>query len=112
MPKKIVAERFCVSQNLWYRIILRIGEKGGEKEGITTFCQMCFSHRIENFRRGTLLCFTKSLVSKKFMDGKVGGEEDGVTRFSVDSFCLTVAKNFVGELFTVSLVSGIEKLNA
>ena len=32
--------------------------------------------------------------------------------FSVEIFCLTVPKNFVGEPFSVSLISGIEKFYA
>ena len=32
-----------------------------------------------------------------------------MSRFSVEIFCLTVPKNFVGEPFSVSLISGIEK---
>ena len=31
------------------------------------------SHSAENFRRGTLLCFTKVLVSEKLMDKRGGG---------------------------------------
>ncbi len=34
-------------------------------------------HSFEELRRGTLLCFTKFLVSKKFMDKKGGGENGG-----------------------------------
>ena len=32
-----------------------------------------------------------------------------MSRVSVETFCLTVPKKFVGELFSVSLISGIEK---
>ena len=32
-----------------------------------------------------------------------------MSRFYVEFFCLTVPKNFVGESFSVSLISGIEK---
>ena len=61
------------------------------------------SHSTETFRRGTLLCcFRKILVAKTFMEKK-----GGVPQFSVENFCLTVPKNFVGEpsrlpLFRVS----------
>ena len=51
------------------------------------------SRSAKKFCRGTILCFTNFLVSKKFMD-KRGGE--GVSRFPVKTFCLTVPKNFVG----------------
>ena len=61
------------------------------------------SHSAENFREGILLFLRKFLVSKSFMD------EKGVSRFSVESFSLTVPKNFVKEPFSVSLISGIKK---
>ena len=53
-----------------------------------------------------MLCFRKFPVAKKFMDKRVGG----VSRFSVELFCLTVPKNAVGEPFSLSLISGIEKV--
>ena len=34
--------------------------------------------------------------------------EGGVSKFYVEIFCLTVPKNFVGEPFSPSLISGIE----
>ena len=37
------------------------------------------------------------------------GGREGVSQFSVKHFCLTVPKNFVGQHFSVSLTSGIEK---
>ena len=45
----------------------------------------------EKLRRGTLLCFIKFLVSKKFMDKR--GRE-GVSRFSVENFLSHSAENF------------------
>ena len=53
-----------------------------------------------------MLCFRKFLVAKKFMDKREGE----VSRFLSKSFCLTVPKNAVGELFSLSLVSGIEEV--
>ena len=38
-----------------------------------------------------------------------GGEYQG---FPSKVFCLTVPKNFVGEPFSVSLISGVEKIRA
>ena len=55
-----------------------------------------------------MLCFRKFLVAKKFMDKR----EREVSRFPSKKFCLTVPKNFVGEPFSVSLHSGIEKFYA
>ena len=33
-----------------------------------------------------------------------------MSRFSIEIFCLAVPKNAVGELFSLSLISGIEKV--
>ncbi len=55
-------------------------------------------HSTEELRRGTLLCFTKFLMSKKIMDKKGGRREEG-SRFKVNCFCLTVPIKFVGETF-------------
>ena len=54
-----------------------------------------------------MLCFRKFPVAKKFMDER--GEYQG---FPSKVFCLTVPKNFVGEPFSVSLISGVEKIRA
>ncbi len=48
-------------------------------------------------------CYRHFPVAKKFMD-KRGGYQD----FPLKNFSLTVPKNFAGESFTVSLISGIE----
>ena len=47
----------------------------------------------------------KFLVPKKVRDKRGGGYHDFLSKL----FCLTVAKNFVGQPFRVSLISGIEK---
>ena len=54
-----------------------------------------------------MLCFRKFLVAKKFMDKKAGDQD-----LPSKIFCLTVSKNFVGEPFRVSLISGIAKFFA
>ena len=69
------------------------------------------SHSTEKLRTGTFLCFTKFLVSKKFMDKRGGGGRE-YHDFLSKIFCLTVPKIFVGEPFSVSLTSGIEKIFA
>ena len=64
----------------------------------------------ETFRRGTLLC----CVSEKFCYRKClwisgrGKYQD----FPSKVFCLTVPKKIVGEPFSVSLFSGVEKVYA
>ena len=54
-----------------------------------------------------MLCFRKSAVAKKFMDKRGGG--GSYQDLPSKIFCLTVPKNFVGESFSVSLISGIQK---
>ena len=54
----------------------------------------------------SVLCFRKLPVAKKFMDKRGGEYQD----FPLKKFCLTVQKNFVGESFTVALISGTEKI--
>ena len=62
------------------------------------------SHSPENLRRGILYCCC-NFGYRKFWD-----KQGGVSRFSVEIFCLTVPKVFVGNSFTVALFSGIEKV--
>ncbi len=50
-------------------------------------------------------CFRNFPVAKKFMDKRGGGMKS----FRRKKFSLTVPKNFSGEIFTASLISGIEK---
>ena len=54
-----------------------------------------------------MLCFRKFLVAKNFMDKKAG-DQDLISKI----FCLTVSKNFVGDPFRVSLISGIANFYA
>ena len=56
-----------------------------------------------------MLCFRKILVAKKFMDKK-GGRGGKYRNFPSKFFCLAVPKIFVGELFSVSLISGIGQI--
>ena len=52
-----------------------------------------------------MLCFRNFLVAKIFMDKK-----GGVSHFSVEKFCFTVPKKFVGEPFSLTLASGTENI--
>ena len=56
-----------------------------------------------------MLCFRKFPVAKNIMDKRGGG---GYQDFPSKVFCLTVPKIFVGEPFSVSLISGVEKICA
>ena len=59
----------------------------------------------KKIRKGTLPVFKYFRVSKVFMQKKVGVRV--VSRFPTKNFCLIVTKDFVGELFCVSLLSDI-----
>ena len=82
---------------------------GEEEEGsITIFCRKFFSHSVAKLRRGTVLC----CVSQKFRLRKslwIRGRRK-YQDFPAKIFCLAVAKNAVVESFSLSLVSGIEKI--
>ena len=71
----------------------------GIKEGvIQVFRSKVFLfHSAEKFRRGSLLYFTKIMVSKNFLEKRWEYLE-----FPSIVFCLTVQKNIVGEDFFVS----------
>ena len=53
-----------------------------------------------------MLCYRNILVARKFMEKKGEGE---YRNFPSRFFCLKVPKLFVGETFSLSIVSGIEK---
>ena len=55
-----------------------------------------------------MLCFRKILLTKKFMNRRKGKYQDFPSKF----FCLTLPEKIVGEPFSVSLISGIEKFYA
>ena len=91
VPKHFVEEPFCVSENFWYRKLLRIREGGGG--GYYDFrskfvCLAVPKHFIdENF------CFRKIPISKNFMD-RTRGEGGGRSSIFCRIFCLTVPKHF------------------
>ena len=95
VPKKFVGEPFCASKIFYYRKNSRIGKEGVP---ITTFRRHFLSHRTETFRRGTLLCFRKCLVSKNVSDQRGAGYHN----FPSKLFCLTVPVHFVEESFCAS----------
>ena len=55
-----------------------------------------------------MLCIRKFLAAKKIMDKKGGGK---CQNFRSKFFYLKVPKNFVEEPFSLSLISGIEKIH-
>ena len=100
VPKNFVGEPFSVS------IISGI-EKFYASEGyVTIFCRNFLSRSTEKLCRGTLLC----CVSESFRYGiSLWIRRGEYQNFPSKIFCLTVPKNFVGEPFSVSLISGIGK---
>ena len=68
------------------------------------------SHTTKTFRRGTVLC----CVSENFWMRKIVWIRGKGTNqeFLRKKICLTVPKNAVGEPFSPSLISGIEKIYA
>ena len=98
VPKNFVGQPFRVS------LISGI-EKIYASEGyVTIFCRNFLSHSAEKFRRATLQDVTNFGYRKFFMLQRV------MSPFSVEIFCLTVPKNFVGKPFSASLISVTEKV--
>ena len=80
-----------------------LDKRGG---GVSRFSVENFSsHSEENFRGGILYC-SINFGNRKGLDRK-GRELQGIPS---NIFCLTVPKIFVGEPFSVALISGIEKV--
>ena len=88
-----------------------VDKRGGEEEGgsITVFCRKFFVSKAKKLLRRSLLYFGTFLLAKIFMHkrGKVAYHD-----FPSKLSCLTVPKLFVGESFSASLVSEIEKIYA
>ena len=96
----------CIKK-FWYRKILRIREGRVSRFSV----EIVFSQTKETFRKGTLLCcFRNFPAAKKIMEKR--GEGGSIKILRPNFFCLTVPKNFVGELFKVSLNWSIEKFYA
>ncbi len=81
----------------------KFGKQGG---GVSRFSfEKILSHSTENFRKVILPC----CINFGYRKGL--GKKGGVSRYSVEVFCFTVPNNFVGEPFSISLISGIEKFS-
>ena len=86
--------------------MLRVSKHFMPKRGISRLCfEKLLSHSTEKLRRWTLLSVTKWYPKNSWQRG---GRE--YHNFSSKIFCLTVLRNFVGESFVVSLISGIENV--
>ena len=101
VPKNFVVET-CVSENFWYRKMLRIREReGASRLSIETL----LSHSTEKLRRGNL-CFRKFLVSKNVKDKREGG--GGITTFC-RNFVVSQYRKSSSVKLVFQKVSGIEK---
>ena len=90
--KKLRREPFCAS-------LISVVQRNLPMRRVSRFSkEILLSHSNEKLRRGTFLRFTKFVVSKIFMDKRVGGGKEYHVNLSI-FFCLTVSKKFVGELF-------------
>ena len=100
------ANRMCLRK-------FRVSKNFMPKRGISRFSikKNCCLTVPKILRRGTLLCFRNFLVSKKLMDKRGEGRRE-YHDFPSKNVCLTVSKNLVGETFSVSLISGIERFYA
>ena len=77
-----------------------------QRKGISRiYVEIFLSRSAERLRRGILYCFI-DFGYLKGLDKRGGGR----FKYSVEIFFLTVPKVFVGESFTVALISGIEKV--
>ena len=101
MPKNFIGQPFRVSLNSGIKKLYA-------SEGyVTISVEVFLSDNSEKFCRGTILC----CVSENFRQRKClwirgrGKCLDSPPKIS----CLTVSKKFVGQLFRVSLIWGIEK---
>ena len=94
VPKVFVEEFFTVA------VISGTGNVGIRGGSIKIFRRNLLSHSAEKYRRGFLYCCI-NFGYRKCLDNK-----GGVSRLSVENFCLTVPKIFVEEFFTVAVISG------
>ena len=76
-----------------------------EEEVLRFSVHTFLSHSTEKLRRGSLPC-SRKIMRSKTVRHKRGGEYQ---YFPSKLFCFTVPKIFVGESFSVSLISGIKK---
>ena len=92
LPKIFVGEPFSVSLISGIKNFMPM--RGKSRFTI----EKMLSHGPEKLRGGSLLCFTKFLVSKKFMDKRGGGGMEGGREYQdllSKTFCLTVPKILV-----------------
>ena len=106
-PKHSVEEPFgAVFQKISgsEKVYLWMGGGRRRREGVSWFSDEIFlSHSAEKF----FAVLQKFPVAKKFMDNGGGGDYQDVPS---KIFCLIVPEISVGEIFTVALISGTEKV--
>ena len=104
----VTVPKIFVGEPLSALIIYGIEKFHSYEWNITNFFGNVLSHSTERNCWGNVLCFTMILVSKKLMDKRGGGGGREYHDFRSQLFSLTVPKIFVGEPFSVSLISCME----
>ena len=100
ITENVLGEPICVSEKM------QVLKNFTQKKVISIFCANNFlSHRVQNIRRGTRLCFRKFRISKIFMDKRRGA---CITIF-FQSTCLTDPKIFVWQPLSFSEKTGCRK---
>ena len=82
--ENIVGESICVSETVWYEMILWIRR-------CEVYVEIVLSHSTERFGRGTLLCFRKFTEAEKFKDKRWRG---ACHEIPSKLLCLTLTKLF------------------
>ena len=88
----VTVPRIFVGEPLSAILISGIEKFHAYEWNITNFYGNFLPHSTKKFCCGTLLCFTKFLVSKKLMDNR--GEEGGSITFFVHNFFLSQCQKF------------------
>ena len=96
VPKKLVEEPFCVSENFGYRKISCL--RGESHDFLSKIFCLPVPKNFVGERNPSVLFFRKFPVAKKLLDKRGRVSRD----FPPKIFCLTVPKNFLGEPFCVA----------
>ena len=102
MPKNFVGESFSLS------VISGIEKINASESYVTIFRRKVFVSQYRNISyRNPSVLFQKNSGGETVYE-KESGRRVGYQKFPSKFFYLTLPKNFVGEHFSLSLISGIE----